>query len=781
MKAIFLLVLALVAGCLPGRVCYAAEPQSSPTPVIDWSNEARRAIVPPGPNGIFGSENYGNKFPGEAAVYMGIVHTAIYEAAIAISGSRVDHAEGNPPDFAASAIATAAHHTLVGLQPALGLTPAQQATLDADYAAYIDKLPGGQTKSAGIAIGERVATAVLATRVDDGRDKNPTLGDLNPPAPGPGVWAPAASPVLGLRLPGIKPLVLESAAQFRPDGPYALTSSAFAEDFNQVEEMGRVDSTVRSAAQTEIARFWFDHDARQWNDGLLQLAAARGLDLLQTARMLAMAHVAGGDAMVGCFEAKYTYWFWRPYQAIPLAAEAGNPAIIADPTWKPLGSTPNFPEYPSAHACHSTAVAEALASFFGTSRVSFSLDSRVTGTHHDYTDFEQVVDEVDQARVWAGFHFFHSDLDGSILGRNVARYVIKHRFSPGHCPREKPTVPHAPPTFTAVGNMITARANHTATLLPSGKVLIAGGSYGMQSLANAELYDPALKTFTATGNLAKARTGHTATLLLDGRVLIAGGRDGSQPLISAELYDPIAGTFTPTGSMAPASVQAAPLVPRPALLLSTGKVLFADDNAQLYDPTTGSFALARPYADTGPVVWNTATSLLDGRVLLTGFAGSPPVGGAAELFDPQSGTFNITGQRKDVELGQATLLADGTVLVVTPSFDISTDDADVYDPASGAFTHVGQTLGFHAFSADVRLANGSVLISGGQLAGGNGSASAELYLPTARKFVSTSGMIVGRDSHTATLLTDGTVLLAGGITIWGSPPQVTSAAEIYNP
>jgi len=239
MKTIFLFTLALAACYLPGHPCDAAEPQASPTPVVDWSNEARRAIVPPGPNGIFGSENYGNKFPGEAAVYMGIVHTAIYEAAVAISSRdlRVVAGDGSSDAFAAAAVATAAHHTLVGLQPALGLTQAQQATLDADYTTYIDNLADSQAKTNGVVIGERVATAVLATRVDDGRDKNPTVGDLNPPAQGPGVWGPASSPVLGLRLPAIRPLVLESAAQFRPDGPYALTSSAFAEDFHQVEQM----------------------------------------------------------------------------------------------------------------------------------------------------------------------------------------------------------------------------------------------------------------------------------------------------------------------------------------------------------------------------------------------------------------------------------------------------------------------------------------------------------------------------------------------------------------
>ena len=165
---------------------------------------------------------------------------------------------------------------------------------------------------------------------------------------------------------------------------------------------------------------------------MLRLAAARGLDLVQTARMLAMAHVAGGDAMIACFDAKYHYWFWRPYQAIPLADTDGNPATVADPSWKPLGTTPNFPEYPSAHACHSTAVVKALDAFFGTDRVPFTLDSRVTGMTADayYRRLHDVVKDVDRARVLVGFHFLSSDLQGSALGRKVGRYVAGHYFQP---------------------------------------------------------------------------------------------------------------------------------------------------------------------------------------------------------------------------------------------------------------------------------------------------------------------------------------------------------------
>jgi hypothetical protein len=481
-------------GAPPQTQCASgAAMPAAPTPLAYWSTEARCAIVPPGPGGIFGSENFGNKFPGEAAVYMGIVHVAIYNAAVAIEGGyrpwamavtmtseaelraktgwfawagwRLGHGDWKPygkanrnvrprvprviprswwarlAKFRSSApadpspeaaIAAAAYDTLAGLQPTLRLDSSGQAILHDDFTAYLAAIPDGKAKADGIAIGEQVAKAVLAKRANDGLERNPTLGDLNPPAPGPGVWqpAPAPLPVLGLRLPGVRPLALRSGSQFRPDGPNALTSQEYAADFNQVKDLGRFDSATRTAEQTTQARFWTDHDIRQWNDGMLRLAAARGLDLVQTARMLAMAHVAGGDAMIACFDAKYHYWFWRPYQAIPQAGSDGNPATEPDPSWRPLGATPNFPEYPSAHACHSSAVVGALDAFFDTDKVPFTLDSRVTHTTRTYNRLQDVVKDVDLARVLVGFHFLNSDLQGTSLGRKVGRYVADHFFQP---------------------------------------------------------------------------------------------------------------------------------------------------------------------------------------------------------------------------------------------------------------------------------------------------------------------------------------------------------------
>ena len=415
----------------PATQCAAgASYPAATTPVAFWSTEARCAIVPTGPGGIFGSENFGNKFPGEAAVYMGIVHVAIYDAAVAIEGGYQPYAPtpiappGTSPE---AAIATAAYDTLTGLQPQLGGNP---TILNNDYAAYLAAIPDGQAKTDGITVGGQVAQAVVALRANDGRGCTTTLTDLGLPAPGPGIWQPAPGMVLGLCLPGMRPLALTSASQFRPDGPNSLSSQGYADDFDQVKDLGRIDSATRTPEQTIVARFWTDHDIRQWNDGMLRLAAARGLDLVQTARMLAMAHVAGGDAMIACFDAKYHYWFWRPYQAIPHADTDGNPATVADPSWTPLGATPNFPEYPSAHACHSTAVVEALDSFFGTDKVPFTLDSRVTHTTREYERLHDIVKDVDWARVLVGFHFRNSDLQGSALGRKVGRYVVDHYFQP---------------------------------------------------------------------------------------------------------------------------------------------------------------------------------------------------------------------------------------------------------------------------------------------------------------------------------------------------------------
>ena len=339
--------------------------------------------------------------------------------------------------------------------------------------------------------------------------------------------------------------------------------------------------------------------------------------------------------------------------------------------------------------------------------------------------------------------------------------------------------------FSPTGSLTAARANHTATLLPSGKVLITGGDgVGSQPLASAELYDPSTGMFTTAGSMTTVRTwGHTATLLANGTVLIAGGSDKEsvyEPLASAEIYDPSTGKFTLTGSMT--TVQRVDS----ATLLQDGRVFFAGEtDAEIYDPAAGTFAPTGAYVDATPTFGN-AVTLLNGQVLLTGCTAQCMVG-ATELFDPKSGTFSTTGPMTGSTWGNvntATLLTDGRVLIVGNAENDGTPaDAELYDPAAGTFTSIGKTPAPHEFAAAVRLTDGTVLITGGQLPGGNGSAGSDLYSPSASPATGTfasaaDNMTTARHSHTATLLSDGTVLIVGGYSTWPTP---TASAEIYDP
>ena len=327
--------------------------------------------------------------------------------------------------------------------------------------------------------------------------------------------------------------------------------------------------------------------------------------------------------------------------------------------------------------------------------------------------------------------------------------------------------------FVLTGSLNTARTSHTATLLNNGLVLIAGGDNNTGSLGTAELYNPATGAFTATGSLNTARTYHTATLLNNGLVLIAGGVNNGTILADAELYNPAEGTFAVTGSLNTARES------HTATLLDNGMVLLAGGNnnsnnssgslasAELYDPTTGTFT--RTGSLNTARYQHRATLLNNGMVLISGGNTDSGPLASAELYNPASGTFSYTtGSLNTARANHtATLLNNGMVLMaggIGPGGVLAS--AELYNPAAGAFTSAGNMSAPRESHTATLLNNGMVLMAGGI----NGSsppysqASAELYDPATAAFTVTGSMHMARELHTATLLNNGTVLAAGGQT-----------------
>jgi hypothetical protein len=345
---------------------------------------------------------------------------------------------------------------------------------------------------------------------------------------------------------------------------------------------------------------------------------------------------------------------------------------------------------------------------------------------------------------------------------------------------------YADGAFTATGSMSAARYSHTASLLPDGKVLIAGGMNAGGSTAGAERYEPATGVFTATGSMITSRRDHTATLLPNGKVLIAGGYGSNYGnyLNTAELYDPAAGTFAATGSLTTARQNhSATLLPDGRVLVTGGTNGSGDlMTAELYDPATGTFTatgsmtMARKY--------HTATLLPDGRVLITGGYGEPLY--SAELYDPATGTFTATGGMATGRWWHtATLLPNGKVLIAggynNDHMYHFVSKAEVYDPATGLFSATGNLVAGRLLHTANLLASGKVLITGGYTYDGLNALfnKAELYDPASGVFTAVGNMTGGRQYHTATLLPNGRVLIAGGGGYYGN--DYTNSAELYDP
>ena len=237
---------------------------------------------------------------------------------------------------------------------------------------------------------------------------------------------PAFGNDLSAWIKDVRPFLIRDPARYRTDGPYSLTSRRYTREFNEVKDFGSLASPVRTADQTDQARFWAE-GPQPWTRAARALAIDRGLRTGETARMFAMLYTTGADALISVWDDKARWLFWRPITAIREAASDNNPDTAADTSWLPLINTPSYPEQPSGLSAVSAAMAECLEEVFG-HRVPFSITSVSSGTTRSYRSFSHAVDEVVDARVYSGIHFRKADEDGEELGERVARDGLDRNF-----------------------------------------------------------------------------------------------------------------------------------------------------------------------------------------------------------------------------------------------------------------------------------------------------------------------------------------------------------------
>jgi hypothetical protein len=423
-------LLAVVALAVPATTAAANE-------VTNWNEIAQNTVLAQPP--------IASAAPA-SAVFMGMVQGAVYGAVNAIDRHHRPYLVYRRADRHASkeaAVATAAFGVLDAT------FPAQHTALQTAYDASLAAIPDGRSKEAGIEVGQEAAEAMLS-QGHDGR-----AGPIPPLPPiGPGFWQPLVG-ANGLPLldpspwvANARPFLVRSSSQFRSRGPNPLGSAAYARDLNEVEELGALNSTMRTPAQTHAAVFWQSNPTVTWNGLARRLAEARGLGVTDSALLFGMLDLTVADTQINCWNDKYYWGFWRPLAAIREADTDGNPATVADPTWQPLFvpsldpaiagagpalNTPPYPDHPSGHLCYTTSSLDALKAFFGTGEITFYVtSSRFPGEQRYFHSFSEVIRELIEARIWAGIHFRTADEQGMLLGRRVARWTRLHYFMPLH-------------------------------------------------------------------------------------------------------------------------------------------------------------------------------------------------------------------------------------------------------------------------------------------------------------------------------------------------------------
>ena len=381
--------------------------------VTEWNENATTAAVAASMTG-----------PRHTRVFA-MTHAAIHDALNAIDHRYRPYAldiQAAANASPAAAVAAAAHDVLVHE------IATQQAFFDAKYAASLASIPEGALKTNGIAIGQAAAAAILALRSADGS----TAPMPYTPGTGLGVWQPTPPAFLPANLPGwgnVTPFTLRSGSQFRPHPAafFDLTSRKYARDYNEVQTIGDVNSTTRTAEQSEIARFWYEGSGLGWNRIARIVSTQQGLDLWENARLFGLINFAMADGFIAGFDAKYFYNFWRPVTAIRAGDIDGNDQTVWRSNVDVISGNSKHPDYPSTHSVLGAAAAEVLARFFDEDDddTSFSTTSGnpFPGITRSFTSFSEAAQENADSRVYAGIHFRTACTDGLEQGKG---WVASH-------------------------------------------------------------------------------------------------------------------------------------------------------------------------------------------------------------------------------------------------------------------------------------------------------------------------------------------------------------------
>ena len=342
---------------------------------------------------------------------MAIVQTAVHTAVDEVTARQPGRAS-TPGVQGASVDAAVAAANRAAL---VKLLPNQQATIDAAYQAALAAVADSAAKAAGIAAGERAAAAVFAQRTGD-----TVAAESYRPHTSAGMYVPTAAPAVPTWSQRA-PWQMASAAQFRPAAPPALTSDAWARDYNEVRDLGARNSTKRTAEQTEVARFWEYSMPAIYHGVVRSVANQPQRDVARNARLFAAVAQAMDDSMIAVFDAKYHYNFWRPVTAIRNGDIDGNDATTRDPSWAPLIEAPLHPEYPSGHSILAGAVGAVLKTEFGKAPMPGLATSSPTakGAMRRWTSVDDFVREVSEARIYAGIHYRSGTDAGTAMGSRI--------------------------------------------------------------------------------------------------------------------------------------------------------------------------------------------------------------------------------------------------------------------------------------------------------------------------------------------------------------------------